>query len=249
MRPEAPVELALLDLAVERGRDPPQSWALRLLAAAEPDAAPATLASLAVGERDRRLLGLRERLLGERVELVGRCPACAAEVEVELDTRALAALAAGAGETRAVEVRCAGHRVSARQPTGADLAELEASPVGDAAMWLLRRCVLRATGPDGAPVEPAALPPAVVEALGGRLEAADPLAVLDLALSCAACGHRWQDVFDVAKALGPELRSWVARLLVEVHDLARAYGWREAEILGMPPSRRRAYLELVRGWA
>ena len=35
------------------------------------------------------------------------------------------------------------------------------------------------------------------------------------------------------------------RLLMEVHLLARAYGWREADILGMSPARRNAYLQRV----
>ena len=35
------------------------------------------------------------------------------------------------------------------------------------------------------------------------------------------------------------------RLLGEVHTLARAYHWREAEILAMSSRRRQAYLELA----
>ncbi|HEX2516118.1 MAG TPA: phage baseplate protein, partial [Chloroflexota bacterium] len=35
------------------------------------------------------------------------------------------------------------------------------------------------------------------------------------------------------------------RLLREVHTLARAYGWREAEILALPGRRRQTYLDLV----
>jgi hypothetical protein len=34
-------------------------------------------------------------------------------------------------------------------------------------------------------------------------------------------------------------------LLTEVHRLAQAYGWREAEILALSEARRHAYLELV----
>jgi hypothetical protein len=34
---------------------------------------------------------------------------------------------------------------------------------------------------------------------------------------------------------------------MEVDALARAYGWREADILALSPARRAAYLELARG--
>jgi hypothetical protein len=35
------------------------------------------------------------------------------------------------------------------------------------------------------------------------------------------------------------------RLLMEVHLLARAYSWRESDILAMSPARRNAYLQQV----
>ena len=35
------------------------------------------------------------------------------------------------------------------------------------------------------------------------------------------------------------------RLLGHVHALARAYGWREADILAMSPARRQVYLDLA----
>ena len=35
------------------------------------------------------------------------------------------------------------------------------------------------------------------------------------------------------------------RLLMDVHLLARAYGWSEAEVLALSPARRRFYLEMV----
>jgi hypothetical protein len=37
------------------------------------------------------------------------------------------------------------------------------------------------------------------------------------------------------------------RLLEEVHSIARAYHWSEAEILALPLPRRRRYLDLLQG--
>ena len=36
------------------------------------------------------------------------------------------------------------------------------------------------------------------------------------------------------------------RLLLDVHQLASAYGWSEMEILSLSATRRNAYLEMVR---
>ena len=58
-------------------------------------------------------------------------------------------------------------------------------------------------------------------------------------------GREWQAAFDIATYLGRETDNWVAHVLQEVDRLARAYGWREADILAMTATRRRAYLELL----
>ena len=75
----------------------------------------------------------------------------------------------------------------------------------------------------------------------------DPQANLQLDLSCPACGHRWQVLFDIGSFFWSELNAWAQRLLAEVHVLASAYGWREADILNLSPSRRQFYLGLISG--
>ena len=42
-----------------------------------------------------------------------------------------------------------------------------------------------------------------------------------------------------------EVDAWALRLLRDVHRLARAYSWREADILALSPSRRQCYLDLL----
>jgi hypothetical protein len=53
-------------------------------------------------------------------------------------------------------------------------------------------------------------------------------------------------VFDVADYLWQELHAWAKDVLRSVHALAVAYGWREADVLALSPTRRRIYLELAR---
>src|SRR5262245_46669045 len=57
------------------------SRALALLAAACPEASPGALEALSVGERDRRLLTLREWFFGPRLVSLAECPACGERVE------------------------------------------------------------------------------------------------------------------------------------------------------------------------
>jgi hypothetical protein len=77
------------------------------------------------------------------------------------------------------------------------------------------------------------------------MAACDPQAEVLLDLNCPACGHGWQALFDVVAFFWAELAAQAKRLLREVHTLARAYGWREADILGMSARRRQFYLEMV----
>jgi hypothetical protein len=130
-------------------------------------------------------------------------------------------------------------------PDSNDLAALAAcEDATGAARALLARCVISARlGDEEMPA--AQLPPEVLEAVGERMGEADPQGDLRLALNCPACGHAWQEAFDIGQFLWGELNAWAARTLGEVHRLAKAYGWHEADILSMSPQRRQMYLEMV----
>jgi hypothetical protein len=75
----------------------------------------------------------------------------------------------------------------------------------------------------------------------------DPMARIELQLTCPACEHQWGELFDIASYLWTELKDHAIRLLHDTHTLARAYGWSEAEILSMTSRRRQVYLDLVVG--
>ena len=74
---------------------------------------------------------------------------------------------------------------------------------------------------------------------------ADPQADVTFSITCPACGHAWQAIFDIVSFFWREVNAWSYRLLYEVHLLASAYGWREADILAMSPWRRQCYLEMT----
>lgn len=219
----------------ERGRSlHPIDRALRLVAAALPELPPSGLASMRLGERDAWLLALREETFGRRLATVAGCPCCGERLEFDLSTadlRAGAPLATGELEHEGLSVRI-------RALNSHDLAAVAgASSADEARLLLAGRCLLDAEGIE--------MTEELVEALSERLGEIDPQAETLLDLSCPACGAEWQLPFDIGSFLWRELSAEAQRLLAEVHTLARAYGWREADILAMSATRRRAYVELV----
>lgn len=222
----------------------PAARALLLLGAACDDLDAGALASLPLGRRDALLLELRTRLFGDEVVGVATCAQCAATVEAAFRSTDLLG-ASGAVEAPAAPehvLETEGARIRFRLPDSSDLLAL--SDCGDAESGrstLLGRCVLDVTGEDGSAGR---LSRSMAAQVVAAMAAADPRADLDLAFVCPECGHAWTAAFDVVRFLWQELHVWAQRTLHDVDALARAYHWREADILALSPRRRQAYLEL-----
>jgi hypothetical protein len=108
---------------------------------------------------------------------------------------------------------------------------------------LVQRCVLESRQAEEVAVTD--LPESVVAALVARMAACDPQAEVNLTFTCPECAHEWGALFDIVTFLWAKISAQARRLLGEVHTLARAYGWAEAEILALSPARRHAYLAMV----
>lgn len=228
----------------DRGQEHgPTVRALALLSAADPEAAWEDLGALPLGERDRCLLAVREQTLGPRLEVVAHCPACGEPLDVALDARELSA-GAEAPRPRPDRVSRDGLELRFRPANSHDLLAAERCPgVAEARRLLAGRCLLEARR-DERPLAAADLSEEDVQALAAGLAEADPGAELLLELRCPACNHDWDELLDVAAFLWAEVDVHARRLLREIHVLARAYGWREADVLALSPRRRRFYLEM-----
>jgi len=237
-----PFDDAALLAAWERTRLLARPWKEVALLSAATGASAEELARLQVGERDRRLLLLRESVFGGRLECEASCPACGTRLEFELETASLR-LPSGDVPESAFRISDGRTDVTFRLPDSADVAA-SSGPDRDPEEVLLSRCVLSATM-NGAPVDGAALRPEVKERLSERMAELDPQADLRLDLSCPACRHAWRAGFDPAAFLLAEVDDRAGRLFAEVDVLARAYGWTEGEILALSPLRRRRYLEMA----
>jgi hypothetical protein len=217
-----------------------------LLAVAEPGADERTLAALPLGESARRLLGLHARWFGRRLACTCECPACGEAVEADCDAAALRDAAPPVNHApEPMTLAEHGWTVRFRLPRPIDLAH--AARAGDAAAArrvLLDRCVLEAQR-DGAPCAAAGLPQEATIALAAAMERADPLAEIGLALQCPACGAAWTATLEPDRFVLAALERVARDVMQDVHVLARAYGWTEAETLALGRARRRAYIELA----
>lgn len=197
----------------------PLDRALAMLWAAEHDE-PLTCdpADLPLAERDRRLLALWCGSFGPVMAARATCPDCGAELELDLDASALAALLpdeTGPGF---------------RPITSRDLAAV-AGMAPDAITTGLRD---RIAGPG--------LSGAAAVKADRAIAAAAESAELGIRLTCAACARDWAEVLDLPQFLWSRVEAAAITLLGQVATLAAAYGWAERDILALSPARRLAYL-------
>lgn len=216
--------------------------ALVMLKRAYPETDWPALASLPLGERDARLIDLREQLVGDQMAMTLRCPSCSQAM----------ALTASTDELRDRNFQLDSHRgrlqmdefeIEYRLPSSLDLAR--AAQAGDLAAVradIIRRCVA-SVRQAGVSTSTEALPESVIDALATALDEADPRAVLGFPMDCPHCGHEWTAWLDVVSFVWIELVQHAKDLLDDVVDLARAFGWSEEQILEMSEERRAYYLE------
>jgi hypothetical protein len=222
---------------------PPLLRALTLLQMAEPDTPLEQLARLCIGERDRRLLDLRERLSGSRFDSTANCPRCEERCELSFDSDDLRSHGA-ATESGVVQFVHDDWTLHARLPETADLMAVARCATPNAGRVLLERCLTRVEV-RGVAAAPQAIPPEVVAALQDALAMADPMADLEIGVTCPACGEPYTMAFDIAAYLWQEVDVRARRALRDTHTLARVYGWHESDILAMSDFRRQHYLEMV----
>jgi len=198
---------------------------------ARPELPPDAVADLPLGEVTASLLRLREASFGARVAAHADCERCGQRLALMLELPALLQPGAAALDTEAAGLRL-------RAPSLRDLAAVAHEADAErAARRLLARCTLQG---DGGGLSEAALRDAE-----DALEALDPNADLAFALRCEACGHESTAQLDAGLLLWDDVEARARALFGEVHALAHAYGWSEAEILGLSPARRAAYLAMV----
>lgn len=217
--------------------------AIRVLASVLPGRNVDDLIHLPLGARDSLLLTVRRACFGDRMDASDVCPACGERVETELSCNVLSE----AGSTPPQEwlLEQDEYRLTLRPLNSADAATAAQCSDVETARTALLACSIVTAERDGKRLPVDQLPGEVASSVAGSLEQHDSGAELMLELNCPECGHAWSNVLDVASFVWTEIAARARRLLLDVHTLARAYGWCEADILTMSEARRTAYLSMV----
>lgn len=190
----------------------------------------ADIASWHVAKRRQGLLAVAVATSGPRRILTTTCqaPACAALLDLEFD------LSAFRQDWRCEQVVFEHGRL--RLPRPADLETL-----GSGAPEQLARILF-----DGVPPEREDW----VAGAEAALSQADPLGDLELHAECVSCGAQIALPLMLEMYLLDELSRVVTGLLDQIHILAFAYHWPEADIIALPEARRRHYLARIQeAWA
>lgn len=204
------------------------------------------LTRLSIGQRDAYLLTLREMTFGAQVEGVADCPHCRELLEFNFSVAALRV-------NNPVEIKpqytlnLEGFELQFGLPNSQDLAAVVSCSDLSQAYQRLTQCCIRQVHQNGVSVDCSEVPMRILTQLAERMADYDPQAEILLNLTCPACDHAWQILFDIVAFFWTELNTYAKRLLQDVHRLARFYGWHEADILSMSLMRRQFYLEQVGG--
>lgn len=206
-----------------------------LAAYARPELPPETITELPLGVITEILLHLRAASFGDCIESYFDCRQCGERLELVLDMRDLLQPTPET-DVAARTIEVAGLRV--RTPSLLDLASVaNETNSARAVRGLLERCT------DHGDI--ATLSETAMREVEDALEAADPNADLAFTVHCETCGCDSTAQLDVGELLWDEIEARARALLSEVHLLARAYGWRERDILALSNTRRAAYLAMV----
>lgn len=223
----------------ERGSpEGPVGRAVVLLAAIRGEQA-ATAAEVDVGTRDVHLARVLAAMAGTVVPAVVDCRRCGALLDVPIDLTAICALPVHEpGETlTAVAGR---RRVTFRLPTSRDLLALSGLSAAAARRALLAWCL--GLAPEDLTEDEAG---PLAEAVEEAMELAAPAGAIDLMVRCPECDEVLSLPLDLPALLWAEIEAQVSCVLEDVHSLATAYGWTEADVLALTPMRRAAYLAMA----
>jgi hypothetical protein len=200
------------------------------------------LARMPIGWVSAQLLKLRASVVGPTLVCLVDCRECHTIVESEVEVDQLTGPVA-TPPVGPFSLTHGGYHVEFRLPTYEDVLTVRGDRRTGAR--LLAQALIASAEHDGAAVEIATVPDEVTTALEPVILAHDPLAQIELSLTCPGCGREWSETLDVVDFVWTEISTFAQRVITEVARLAYAFGWREADILAMSDHRRRRYLELL----
>ena len=200
-------------------------------------------AQFSIGERDLRLLLLREWHFGHQLINVATCPKCNQKVEWEMTTHQLHLQESRPEPNLVLSLESQGYIINYRLPNSADMMLLsQFSHRHD----LVKNCITSINGQEGK-MGLSELTNEVFQELDQQMAKSDPQANIAFDLTCPACQYQWLSFFDIMNYFWAEIDRWAKRSFQEIYLLARGFGWSEEEILALSPQRRQTYLNMLQG--
>lgn len=215
-----------------------------LLSLVAPELSTEALTELVLGERNKNLLELHQRLFGPTLQAYVECSECgeALDLEFAIDELGFASIP-HFPETHSVSK---GNIIAeVRLPNSHDLIALtSAKSVEDGRRLLFSRCVLELHRGD-ATIVLHELNEGEFDQLEEAICELDPRMEILFDLQCPQCAHRWQSPLEIGSFLWSKYDAYARQLLENVHVLAINYGWSESDILTMSQQRRHYYLQRI----
>lgn len=204
------------------------------------------IAKMPIGERDARLLEIREELFGPVFNNATNCPQCKKKMEWEMTVDAIRLkpnLSPINAELYSLEYD--GNLIQFRLPNTTDIMEVMALEKGvSKEEVLLKKCIAPGSLPTAYSDK---MPEAFENAFAQKMEEYDPQSDIKMAILCPVCGHNWDMIFDIMSYLWSEIEDWATHLLQDIFLLAKNFGWSENDILEMGSFRRGLYLKMLYG--
>lgn len=193
--------------------------------------------SLSPGDRQFLLLQLEAKIDASPHWFTVRCSGCGEQIQFQLQPDHLPMKPAGVGYPE-MSVKLSIGEATLRVPNGADEEFVSLLDSNSATPQIMLSRLLKA---QGKPVEVSMLRESDLEDLDHALDEMSPQAVLKASIECPHCGLVQQAEIDPYVWLIHETDA----LDQEIHALAFNYHWSEKEILMLPRTRRRRYLQMI----
>jgi len=234
----------LLELWETAYRSPRRVRTEALLYAALTEKERHEIMNLCIGEIDAFLLQLYRSMFGNRLECTVSCPACSAILDLTLTVDNLLIGNGSGKDTYQLKYGEPPTVIYFRLPARKDFLSLHEEPHDTLRKLLVERCVLYAEQ-NGEKILPVPLTNETIDAVSKAMSREDPQAEIILNMQCSECRQEWQTIFDIIDFFWQKINAEAKTLITEIHLLAQAYGWTEAEILALSRERRKLYIELV----
>lgn len=210
----------------------------KLLIPAPGSAAPLPAAHITTADRDRLLVSIYRDLYGNGIDSTIDCAFCGEPFDVNFLLDDLLAFTQPVPDETVTTTPDGLFQHSDgtgfRLPTGTDELAVVGLPAAEAAEQLLQRCLTVSTDPadKGDQVQAA-------------MQAMAPLLDMDLGARCPECGQAQSVQFSMQSFLLNRMKNEQKQVAAEVHQLASAYRWSHAELVGLPRRLRRMYLGFI----